>query len=74
MARPRTPDMENSCSRGQLTRGCPPSWGLGEELTTSHRKRKACYEMLHRASEFVTSFCEHGDESSTSIKGEVFLD
>jgi hypothetical protein len=31
--------------------GGPPTWGLGEGLTTPHRKNLACYEMLHRVSE-----------------------
>jgi len=26
-------------SRGQLTTGAPPSWGLGEGLTTPRRKK-----------------------------------
>jgi hypothetical protein len=29
------------------TRGGPPAWGWGEGLIDSHRKRSACYEMLH---------------------------
>ena len=33
-------------SRGQPTRGGPPAWGLGEVLTTPHRKNIFCYEML----------------------------
>jgi hypothetical protein len=35
-----------SISRGQTTRGVPPAWGLGEGLTTLHRKKKPvtkCY-------------------------------
>jgi len=35
----------NSC--GELTRGGPSrAWGLGEELTTPHHKKPACYEIL----------------------------
>jgi hypothetical protein len=37
-------DMEGNCS-GQLTRGGPPSCGLGEGLTPPHNKVLACYEM-----------------------------
>jgi len=39
------------CSLGQVTRGGHPAWGLGEEVTSPHRKKSACYEMLRRASE-----------------------
>ena len=28
----------------QPTRSGPPAWGLGEVLTTSHRKKVSCYE------------------------------
>jgi hypothetical protein len=31
--------------------GGPLSWGLGKGLATPHRKKTACYEMLHRASD-----------------------
>ena len=31
-------------SRGRPTRGGPPAWGLGEALTTPHRKNVSCYE------------------------------
>jgi hypothetical protein len=37
MARPHISDGGIS-SRGQLTRGGPPAWGLGEVLTIPHRK------------------------------------
>jgi hypothetical protein len=48
MARPRVADGGTAseyggqlriCSRGQPTRGGPPAWGLGEVLTTPHRKK-----------------------------------
>jgi hypothetical protein len=29
----------------------PPAWGLGVGLTTPHRKKQACYETEHEASE-----------------------
>jgi hypothetical protein len=46
---------------------------LGEGLTTPHRKKKtACYEMLHKASE-LAGFFENGNEPPYSIKGEKFL-
>jgi len=49
-------------------------WALGKGLTTPHRKRKtACYEMLHMASELAGS-CEHGNEPSGSIKDGKYLD
>jgi hypothetical protein len=38
-------------SRGQSTTGAPPELGLGEGLLTPYRKKKACYVMLHRATE-----------------------
>jgi hypothetical protein len=50
-----------------------PAWGFEEGLTTPHRKRKASYEMLHRASE-LEGFFVHGNEHSGSIKGGEFLD
>jgi len=28
----------------------PPAWALGEGLITPHRKKIACYEMLHKVS------------------------
>jgi hypothetical protein len=31
--------------------GGPPAWGLGVGLTTPHRKKQACYEPEHEASE-----------------------
>jgi len=45
---------------------------LSEGLTTQDKKR-ARYEMLHRASD-LAGFCEHGNEPSDSIKGGEFLD
>ena len=35
-------------SREQPTRGGPPDWGLGEVLTTPHRKKVSCYEIFTR--------------------------
>jgi hypothetical protein len=61
------------CSRGQATRGGPPGWGLGEVLTTPHRKKVPCYETLYRASDLAGS-CECGNEPSGSIKRGEFLD
>jgi hypothetical protein len=51
----------------QPTRGSPPAWGLGEGLITPYRKKKTCYEMLHRSSELnglfgTTSLTENGYE------------
>jgi hypothetical protein len=62
MARPQVADgvmgsnMESSCEyiekcRVQPTRGVPPAWGLGEVLTTSHRKNWPCYETDTRVSD-----------------------
>jgi hypothetical protein len=60
MARPRFADGGTASeyggwlriySRGQPTRGGPPAWGLGEVLTTLHRKKLPCYETLYRASD-----------------------
>jgi hypothetical protein len=50
-------------------KGGPPAWGLGEEQIT-HRKKPACYEMLHGPG---TGSCEHSNEYSASIIGERFL-
>jgi hypothetical protein len=33
-------------SHGQATRDGPPSWGLGEGLTTHRKEKPYCYEML----------------------------
>jgi len=44
--RRQPPDMECTSSRGQPTTGSPPVCGLGEGLTSPHRKRKLvtkCY-------------------------------
>jgi hypothetical protein len=38
-------------SGGQSTMGGPPVWGLGEGLTTPNRKKYACYENNHKASD-----------------------
>jgi len=35
--------------------GGSPAWRLGEGLTTPHRMKATCYEMLHRAVNFLTS-------------------
>jgi hypothetical protein len=35
-------------SRVHPTRGDPPAWGLGEVVTTLHRKKLRCYEALHK--------------------------
>jgi hypothetical protein len=51
MARPQVADggtasyMEES---GQPTRGGPPAWGLGELLTTPHRKKYIVTKCSHR--------------------------
>jgi hypothetical protein len=31
----------------QPTRGGPPPWGLGEVLTSPHRKKLPCYKTFH---------------------------
>jgi hypothetical protein len=49
----------------------PPTWGLGEGLTTPHNKKPACYKISHRALELVVS-CEHGNELLGSMKGKFF--
>jgi len=33
-------------SSGQPARGSPPAWGLGEMLTTPHRRNVYCYEIF----------------------------
>ena len=35
--------IEKKSSHGQPTRGGPPAWGLGEVLTTHHRKNISSY-------------------------------
>jgi len=52
MARPQVTDggtasnMEGSCEYSEPTRGSPPAWGLGEVLTTPHRKNVYCYDIF----------------------------
>ena len=56
MARPQVRDggiassMEGSY--GQPSRGGPPSWGLGEVLTTPYRKNVSSYELCTRKSQY----------------------
>jgi len=69
--------METSCEYTEYAvadKGWSSSLGLGDGLTTPHRKKKtACYEMLCRTLNLAGS-CEHGNEPSRSIKGGEFLD
>jgi hypothetical protein len=53
--------------------GCLPFWRLGEGLTTPHRKRRARYEMLHRALE-LAGYCEYSNELSDFIIGVELRD
>jgi hypothetical protein len=53
------PGFQRSLSDKQ--RDGPPAWGLGEGPTSPHRKKPACYEILHRVSDLEGSF-EHGNE------------
>ena len=48
--------------RTQPKRGGPPAWGLGEVLTTLHRKNVSCYESFIKASDLVAGTCECGNE------------
>jgi hypothetical protein len=49
-------------------RGSPPAWGLRVRLTTPHRKKQICYEMLQKASDLdgffgsTTQVKEYGHE------------
>jgi hypothetical protein len=43
-------------SRGRPTRGDPPAWGLGDVLTTPHRKKLSCYESHKEASDLDRFF------------------
>jgi len=56
---------------GQPIKGSPPDWGLGEGLTIPRRKT-ACHDTFHMASNLTDSF-EHGDEPSDYIRGGEFL-
>jgi hypothetical protein len=50
----------------------PPAWGLGEVLTTPHRKK---ITMLRNTIQSLgTGCCECGNEPSGSIKRGEFLD
>jgi hypothetical protein len=52
----------------------PSASSLDKGLTPPpHRKKTACYEMLHGDSELMDS-CEHGNELSGAMKGGEFLD
>jgi len=37
-------------------KGWSYSLEVGREVTTTHRKKKSCYEMSHRASEMMDSY------------------
>jgi hypothetical protein len=50
-----------------------PDCGWGEGLTTHHKKKTACYTMLHRDLELAGP-CKHSNESLGSIKGGEFCD
>ena len=56
----------SSC--GQPTRVGPPAWGLGEMLTTPHRKNLSCYEIFTRQysdkNEMVGACSAYGGEES----------
>jgi hypothetical protein len=45
---PKGNEVTGLSSRGQLTKGGPPAWGLGGGLTTPHRKKRKnvtkCYK------------------------------
>jgi hypothetical protein len=56
-----------------LDYNCPLAWGSVEELTTSHRKIPASYEMIHRTSKLANS-CEHGNGPLSPVKRGQFLD
>jgi hypothetical protein len=43
-------------SRGQPDSGSPLAWGSGEGLITPRRRKAACYEMLHTATELEGYF------------------
>jgi len=47
--------------------------GRGTNKLLAVKKKKACYEMLRRASKSAGS-CQHGNEPAGSIKGEEFPD
>jgi hypothetical protein len=49
--------------------GWSPGLGVGRGVTTPHRKKLACSDMLHKDSEFVGLV-----ETSGSIKSGEFLD
>jgi hypothetical protein len=44
--------------QSQLTKGCPPAWGLDRGLTTPHYRKPACCEMFHRVSDLDSRECE----------------
>ena len=52
-------------SRGQPTRGGPPDWGLGEVLTTPHRKKVSCYEIFTRKASDLDWFSGTAKETCT---------
>jgi hypothetical protein len=58
----------------QPERGGLPVWGLYKGLRIPHFKKKtACYEVSHRASD-LAGCCEHGNMHSGSIEGGEFLE
>jgi hypothetical protein len=56
-----------------VTKGDTSAWALEEGLTAHCKINVTCYEMLHRAPALVGP-CNHGIETSGSIKGGEFLD
>jgi hypothetical protein len=49
-------------------KGWSSSLVLAEGLTTPHREKKTCNQILHRVSE-LAGYCEHGNGPSGSLKG-----
>jgi hypothetical protein len=58
-------------SRGQPIKGGPPTWGLGEVIT-SHREKNSLLRNVTQ--ELAAGLCGYGNEPSRLIEGGEFLE
>jgi hypothetical protein len=61
-------------SRGQLTRGGPPAWGLGEVLTTPHHKKLPSYKSLVSLQKYTSSRLHDTASKETALFSHHYED